>query len=315
MSAPEYTTFYKVDKYGQYNIIGQLEDNLKSFLDYAFLSIGAFTNVNNPANSLYGGNFHTLNSVNDPSYADNTVYETVRKDWVWDTDVSYSGVSPIDISGVYVNGTIAPGPTGNSDYSYTLDYPQGRVVFNNPLSSSDNVTMNYSYRNVQVYKDNESDWFKELQQNSYDPTKFSSISGLINTHRIQMPCIIIELVPGTELVPYRIGSIDHIIRQDLVLHILTEKYVDRAYLVDILLLQKDKVIKLYDIKKIVENSVYPINYNGSKNANLLNYAEISSDSTYFLRRCYFKDINLVDLDYLTGSILRASIRLQTEIYP
>jgi len=189
------------------------------------------------------------------------------------------------------------------------------VIFDSPLQDSDTVIVNHSYRNIQVYKDNESEWFKELQRYSYDPTKSTNVKGLIANHRVQMPCIILELAPGTELVPYRLGSIDSIIRQDVILHILTEKYVDRAYLVDILLLQKDKVIKLYDIKKVVENSVYPINYNGSKNSALLNYQEIIEDSNYFLRNCFFKQMNLVDLDYLTGSILRASIRLQLEIYP
>ena len=161
MSVPDYTKFGYVNKFGQYNIIGQLEDNLKSFFDYAFLSIGAFTNVSSANTSLYGGSFHTLNSVSDPSYTDNTVYETVRKDWVWDSGVVYSGVSPVNISGVYVNDVLIPAPTGNVTYPYHLDYNQGRVVFSNPLSSSDTVKMNYSYRNVQVYKGNESDWFKD----------------------------------------------------------------------------------------------------------------------------------------------------------
>lgn len=315
MSNYEYTKFGYVDKYGEFNIIGQLEDNLKSFLDYAFLSIGAFTNVNNPSASLYGGNFHTLQNVKDPSYSNNTVYETVKKDWVWDTAVDYNGTSPIDISGVFVNGTLILGPNGNSDYGYTLDYNQGRVIFDEPLETADTVTMNYSYRTVQVHKDSESDWFKEIQKYSYDPTKFTNVSDIISTHRVQMPCIIVELVAGTELIPYRLGTTENIIRQDVILHILAEKYIDRAYILDILLLQKDKVIKLYNIHKIVENSVYPINYNGSKNTSYLNYSEISQNSTYFLRRCHFKDMSLIDLDYLTGSILRASIRTQLEIYP
>ena len=315
MSIPDYTKFGYVNKFGQYNIIGQLEDNLKSFFDYAFLSIGAFTNVSSANTSLYGGSFDTLNSISDPSYTDNTIYETVRKDWVWDSGVSYSGVSPVDISGVYVNDTLIPAPSGNVTYPYHLDYNQGRVVFSNALSSSDTVKMNYSYRNVQVYKGNESDWFKELQYNSYDPSKFTNVKNIINTHRVQMPCILIELAPGTDLIPYRIGTTENIIRQDVILHILAEKYVDRAYLLDILLLQKDKAIRLYNIHKIVENSVYPINYDGSRNSSYLNYAQISQNNTYFLRTCFFRDMNVIDLDYLTGSISRASIRLQLEIYP
>lgn len=309
------TEFFNVDKYGQFHIISQLEDNLKSFLDYAFLKIGAFTNVTRTGSTLYGGNFYTLNNISDPAYSANTVYEASRRDWVWDTGVYYSGISPINISGVYVNNNLIPAPTGNVQYPYTIDYPSGRVIFAASLQSTDVVTIEYSFRNVQIYKSNESFWIREIQAASYDPTQFSNINTILSSYKAQMPLILIELIPGTELIPYEIGSPFNIIRQDLMLHILTEKYIDRSFIVDILLNQKDRCISLYDIQSIVADNKYPLKYDGSRNSNFANYRQIIDNNQYFLRNCYFKKMNLIDLDFLTNTIFRASIRIQLEIYP
>ena len=51
---PDYTNFYHIDRYGKYNILSQLEDNMKSFFDTAFLNIGAFININKPTTEKLG---------------------------------------------------------------------------------------------------------------------------------------------------------------------------------------------------------------------------------------------------------------------
>ena len=106
MSSNISTTFQHVSQVGDTLLNCELESNLKSYLDWGMLGIGGWFNVNIPTSGAWGGTFDQLRVVDDPSYTLGQVWETARKDWVWETGVAYTGGSPIDISGVYVNSTL-----------------------------------------------------------------------------------------------------------------------------------------------------------------------------------------------------------------
>jgi hypothetical protein len=143
------TNFLHVDSIGQKSRISSLEENLKSFLDWSFLNIGAYVNVSIPTSGISGSNFHQLRPVTDPSNRIK-VWESIRKDWVYESGVNNQ--SPTQISGIYLNGTFLSAPSGSGNYTYSINYPLGRVTFNNAVSNNSNVQLNYSYRYVQVYK-------------------------------------------------------------------------------------------------------------------------------------------------------------------
>jgi hypothetical protein len=311
----DYTHFLNTKKYSEYNVLAQLEDNFKSFLDTAFLNMGAFTNVTRSSSTIYGGNLSKLNLVKDPALPDGTVWETIRKDWIWEDSSTYSGANNIPISGLYINNSFYPGPSGSSGNNYTLNYPLGRVVFSNSLASNSNLQIEYSYRNVQIYKSNEALWFKELQQYSYDPTKFNNIKQITSNHRVQMPCIVIEFLPGMDFKPYEIGSNRNIIYQDIMLHILSETYADRANLIDILSQQKDRPIYLYDINKVINDNVYPLNYDGSINIDGMTYTDLVENKQYELTVVYIKKVNLIDLYNYGQTVYSANFRYTLEIFP
>lgn len=314
MSENNYAKFNFVDQYGKYGIISQLEDNLKSFLDWAFLNIGAYTNISRTQTNLYGNTMSQLQQAVDPAVA-GKAWESVKKDWVWESGVVYNSGSPTAFSGVYVNNAFIPGPTGNSTYSYTVNYPLGRVTFNKPLTANTKVEAEYSFRNVQIYKSNESDWFKELQEYSYDPSKYNNIKNLTSTHRVQMPCIILELLPRIVLSPYELGTRRNIITQDLMFHVLAENYSDRMLIIDILLNQKDKTLLLYDINKVVNDNAYSLDYKGSKNPNGKGYEEILSDPDYILNTAHIKNLDIIDLENYGPNIFKGSLRASFLIFP
>jgi hypothetical protein len=97
--------FNLVSNIGHINPVASLEDNLKSFLDWSFLNIGAFVNITIPDSGISGGAFHQLKPVLDPSLPQNRVWEAPRKDWVYESGIVHNGNSPIDISGIYLNNT------------------------------------------------------------------------------------------------------------------------------------------------------------------------------------------------------------------
>lgn len=314
------TTFNTVKHIGEKSVISSLEDNIKSFLDWGFLNIGGFVNAsiqsvgNNPAT--------ILKPVSYPPKPPNTVWETTRKDWIYETGISYSNSQPINISGIYINSNFSPlvvlsdDIVGLSNQLYSINYPLGQVVFSSSQPSNSNIKLNYSYRYVQVYKSNESVWWKEIQKLAYNTHKAADgDKKLFSDHKIQMPSIIIETIPRMSQTPYQLGSVQNIITQDVLLHIFTENPAERAKLVDVLVLQKDKDSFLYDINKLVKNNKQPLNFDGSKNATGLNYGQILSNSEYLKNAFYIENAVLSEYNQISSSLYNGVVRWTLKIYP
>lgn len=323
------TTFHQISSITNKNRISLLEDNVKSFLDWSFLHIGGFVNVNIPTSGIAGGNFHILKNAEDPVLKDR-VWQSPRKDWVYESGVIYDtpGVgSPLDensstsptwkpvaFSGIYLNNTFLPAPTGSGNYTYNVNYPLGQVVFDKPVASRSNILASYSYRYIQVYKSSDNFWWKEVQKETYNPSSFNKQDySITSVHRVQLPAIVVELIPRTVQIPYQLGSADNIIIQDIFLHIYAENANQRNILADILIHQKDKTLRLYDITKVINNDRYSLNKFGNINPNGYNYPRIVElFSNYW---CTIKDSNIVELNSLSSSLHNGIVRWSIEIFP
>jgi hypothetical protein len=317
MSCEDYTKFNSVNHIGELSLINQLEDNLKSFLDWGFLNVGGFINISIPTSGLpQGALYHQLKPVNDPGFVDGRVWQTFKKDVVWETGVDYSP-RPTRVSGVYVNNTLYPTPTGSGSYGYHINYPLGRVIFDKPVSSA-NINMAYSYRWCQVHKASSSPWWTELQKMSLDtdPQFKQKDKGDFNisaNQRIQMPCIIIEPISRSDMKPWQIGSNNFVIDQDILLHIFTENAHDKNKLADIIRLQKHKTIILYDSYKVINSGVYGLNYKGSINTSGSTYPNIVQNPVYQSYKCFFKDTQIIDMETINNNLFWCTIRLTTEV--
>lgn len=309
--------FQHVDNINQKSHISLLEDNMKSFLDYSFLKIGGFTNVSIPTSGLYNNDFATMKVGYDPIRPTGCVWETFRKDWVYETGISHSGRYPTPISGIYINNSFIPGPTGNPQHPYTIDYPNGNVIFQSAKSSTTNIKLNYSYRNIQVYKANESSWWKELQRYHYDASTLNKSPGqiMISNHKVQLPCIIIETIARTSQEPYELGNTRNIINQDLLLHIYSEHIPQRNNIANILILQKDNQNVLYNINKVIKEQKWPINNNGSYNTNSLNYDQLTNNSDYSANVYNIENAMINELGSISSLLHFAVIRWSIKIYP
>lgn len=309
------STFQHVTDIGEKLPISCIEDNMKSFLDWGFLNIGAFINVASSSSGISGGTFNQLKPVTDPSLPSTTVWSSPRKDWVYETEIAYTGSNPIPISGIYINNNFIPGPTGTSGIPYRIDYNSGQIIFESPKPPSSNITLNYSYRYVQVYKANESVWWKELQDQSYNPKNFNSNPdfNIMANHKVQLPAIIIETISRTSQTPYQLGTTENIIGQDVLLHVFTENPVQRNNIINILLLQKDKESFLYDINKVIKNNAFGLNYRGEKNNNALNYSELIDNYKYKL--FYIDNAVTSELNTLSSSLYNGIVRWSLKIFP
>ena len=317
MACEPYTKFNKVSHIGNTLLSSEIENNMKWFLDWAFLGIGGWSNVTMPTSGAFGGTFDTLRLVNDPSYSNGQVWEGARKDWVWETGSSYEGYDPIQISGVYVNGVLKG--TGDATYGHHYNYPLGRVVFDNPISTTDTVKVEYSYRNVQVYVADEAPWWDELQYNSlrvddtYNSSTGSGSWGILANHRVQMPAIVLETVPRRRFKPYQLGDTSQFVQQDIVFHIVGENRWWRNQLVDILSYQIDSQVWLFKTDTLIESGAYPLDYRGMKVASPLNYNNVVNTPQYRYLLARMTDMSITEMESYDARLHEGTVRATLEV--
>lgn len=307
------TTFKGVHSISQDLLLNILEANFKMYLDWAFLNIGAWFDVSANDSTIYGVNKHSkLLPVTDPSYANGKVWQGIRKDWVWETGVSFNGSSPTAINSISVNSN-----TLNKSGNFTVNYPLGRIILNNPVSTSSDISLNYSYRFVQTHRSSESPWFNIIQYSSFNTSNADikliddgewSVGG---QHRIQMPCIIIEPVARSRSRPYEIGNTLLWLEQDVAFYVLAENKNDRNKLLDILRLQQDVTLQLFNTNELAQNDNYPLDYNGDTKNSMLMYPNIVS--TYPWRTCLIKNISLFEIDSPIPNLHQGMARATLEI--
>lgn len=292
-----------------------LETNLLSFFQWGFLGVGGFLNAEIPQSGAYGGDESRLRLVDDPNYEAGQVWEGFRKDWVWETGVPYV-TQPIRVSGVYVDGDFQ-GLSGVS-----VDYPNGRVIFDSPVSTSSTVTAEYSYRLFQLYSA-DSQWW-QAQPNSFrvdDPHFLQAGSGswdVLAENRVQFPAIVVEAVPkisfgsrkGLEL-----GNLTQVTRQDVLFHVLTEDRFYLKWLHDAITAQVEKSIIGFDKNRMLIDGVYPLNPDGSINPSGLMYPDLvkpSAEGGYGWRKITIEDAQSTDQPRM-GNLHYCTVRLRVSV--
>lgn len=315
MAANSYTRLNKhVSQVGETLLTSQIESNMKSYLDWGLLGIGSFSNVSIPTSGAYGGTFDKLRLVDDPSYSQGQIWEAARKDWVWETGVYYD-TQPVQISGVTVNGTFYG--TGDATYGHHYNYPLGRVVFNSAVPENSNVQLNYSYRNVQTYIADQAPWWDEIQYGSLrvdDSTLYDSGSGnwqILANNRVQLPAVVVEATSRRQFKPYEMGTVGNFVYTDVLFHIISESRWWRNQLVDILSLEKDRSIWLYDNNKVASATGYPLDYRGMVLPNAPMYPKLVESYRFKMARFY--GMNVTEMQSPTARLHRGTVRTTFEI--
>lgn len=299
---------------GESQLNDQLRSNTVAFLDWGLLNIGGFFNVTRPTSSgAYGGRQYRLRLSEDDNYEKGQVWEGFRSNWVWESGLQYP-IQPTQISGVYLNGTFLPtATTGN--FAYSINYPLGRVTFNNPIVPTSQVELNFSYKYINVYE-GDAPWFKELQFNSFrvDDPQFSlygsGVWSVMAQNRIQMPAIVVEPVPRRRFVGYQLGG-GQWVYQDVLFHIFSEDAFMRDQLVDIITTQRNAKITLFDKNQLIASGAMPINYNGSLNANPLCYPDLVAN--YPWNAAYFFETSSEEENEVVPGFYQAITRVTFEI--
>lgn len=314
----KFTQFNAVTEYGQTILASHLEQNLKVFYDWSFLGIGAWTNVTIPLLGAYGGDFSNLRLVDDPSYTLGQVWEAVRQDWVYETGVEYTAGTPIALTGIFVSGVSYS--TGDSSLGHHFNYGLGRVVFDTAIATGSTVELSYSYRNVHVSMADTSPWWDELQYDTMRPddTHFGQTGSgdwsILANHRVQLPAVVIETVPRRSFEPYQLGDLTQWVSQDVLLHVLAQSRWERNQLIDIISLQNDKTIWLFDSNLIAADTGYPLDFRGMLLPNPNMYpAFVQSGSKYRWKKCQFINTTVSEVRTMNPRLHEGTVRTTARV--
>jgi len=314
MATQDYTSFNNVVDIGDVLLMSQLESNLKTYLDWSFLGVGAFRNITIPTSGAYGGTYDNLRVVKDLAYDDGQVWEAARKDLVWETGVEYAS-QPINISGVRVASTLYG--TGDATFGHHYNYPLGRVVFDTAINMNSSVQLEHSYRNVQVYIADQAPWWDELQYNSHrvDDATFSDIGSgnwqIPGNHRVQMPAIVVEAVPRRQFKPYQLGNVGQYVYQDVLFHIIAETRWWRNQLTDIISLQADRTLWMYDNNTVASSGVYSLDHRGMVVNNPTMYPDLVNKYSYKMARFY--NMVVMEMNSYSSRLHQGTVRATFEI--
>ena len=300
-----YLKFKGISDIGESLLSEQLEANIVEYLKWGFLGIGGFTNIYRATSGIYGGRFDVLRAVKDPNYTDGRVWEAPRKDWVWESGVDYTH-QPIAISGVYVNNTFYDSTT-TGVYKHYINYPDGQVIFDNPIAGSSTVQVEYSYRNYFITHSSVP-WFRQLFTATHRPdnSQFtqtgSGMYEILAQNRVQLPAIIVEIVPDRDSRPLQIISSPsgggQIVSQDVLFHIISEGTPHaRNKAVDVITYQKDATLALFDKNEIIDDNAFPLDYRGALNTGALTYPEWvkfpENGGQYFWSKMYISKMRTI----------------------
>lgn len=302
-------------------IANEIQDNLVEFFDWALLEKGNYQNVTLGELAPNGQDYSKLRPSSNPNYPSGLAWEGFRKNWVWQSGTSYNP-QPIvgtnntipGISGIYINNTFYPSNT-SGNYSHKVDYFNGRVLFDSPVASGNTVKAEYSYKYINVIYANSLPWLREIQYNSLNlPNSFNSNTKgdfmIPVENRVQLPAIAVEIVPKRTFRGYQLGG-GQWVDTDVLFHCLAEDEFTRNKLIDIVSLQNDKTIWMFDSNEIASSGDFPLSYLGVPVSGALRYPDLLN--RYFKGKMRFKNSTVQNMELINSNFYAGIVRMTIEI--
>ena len=314
------TSFKGTYNIGESSITEVIEDNLVSYIDWGFLQLGAFFNIQIPSSGAYGGDRHRLRSVADPRYIDGQVWEAYRQNWVWESGINLAPEQPVSISGIYIGNTFYPRGSG-----YHIDYRHGQVVLDTAIATNSAIQLEYSHKWVSVVGAAEVPWFRNEQNRSFrvDDSNFLVGSGLwteLAETRLQLPLIAVEVTDHTYQ-GYQLGG-GQWQRGQVILHVLAENSQIAKRISNILADQSDGTIFVYSPDQLVTQNKYPLDYRGDLTSDPLCYPALiasTGDGGFLMEdriangKLRIFDAHAQNHGQLTSNVYHSTVRWATEV--
>jgi len=298
----------------------ELQDNIVEFLEWSLLEKGNYMNVSLGELSPDGLDYSKLRISSNSSFPSGKAWEGFRQNWVWQSGVSYnpppivgSNSAIPGISGVYVNNVFYPSNTSGT-YSHKVDYFNGRIIFNNSIPTNSIVRAEYSYRYINVVYANSLPWLAEIQYSSLNLGEdFNTVNkgkyDIPTEARVQLPAIAVEIVPRRTLRGYQLGG-GQWVDTDILFHCLAEDEYTRNKLVDIISLQNDKTIYMFNSNDIARSGAFPLDYHGFPVSGALRYPDLVEN--YYRGSLRLKNSNVQNMKLVNSNFYAGIVRMTLE---
>jgi len=248
--------------------------NIVDYMRYGLLEIGAYYNIEIDQNNIFGTNESILQPILNVSGITNyTRYRGFKPDWVWETGIILSftgGNSPIEISGILVDGGFVGTGAKFSGTGYHIDYPNGHIVFDNPLDSANIVKCPHTIRWVSVYED-EGYIYRKLTTDWISKTGGSGLNYDIQ-ERAYLPAIFVGINTMRTLRGIELGGHGKVAEINIEFNLLSANPSDNRKLTDICYMMENKTIQMYNLK----TAPRPLNISGSINNGALTFPAMVS---------------------------------------
>lgn len=239
----------------EYKIRSLLKLNLKLFLDQHFLREGSYVNVAS-GQPFYDGSDMSLllpdTNADDLLWntTDGQVFQSPFRQWVYESGVSLDGtnvsVPPNIASGVYIEGAFRG--VGDPEFGHTIDYQNGRIIFNSPQPLDLKVQGHFAARDVRIgFEHDFNQQFKEgYIESKYTTNPLTSYQLVYPSGRAQpFPAVFIE-VEAREFDAYELGNRSAIIKDTVKMHIWALDDMQRDNIIDIITTQWRKPLPIID---------------------------------------------------------------------
>jgi hypothetical protein len=302
----------------------EILDSIVEYFDWALLEKGNYFNTTSGELAPNGLDYSELRASSNDHYSSGQVWEGFRKNWVWQSGISYDAAPLVGlndanpgVSGVYVNGQFKPN-TITGTYEHYIDHFNGKVVFNSPIPTGSTVQVEHSYKWINVCYANNLPWIREIQKNTLQPdSTFKNLSDgqwdVPPELRLQLPTIAVEIVPSRTFKGYQLGG-GQFVYTDVIFHCLAESEIVRNKLIDIVSLQNDKSIYIFNSNAISANthpaSGFPLDYRGVPVSGALRYPDLVE--AYPGGKLRFSNVRVQEMMTFESNIYGGIVRITTE---
>lgn len=297
-----------------------VKSNLEVWLNDLFLRDGFFTNVSTGETDIYGRDISEMIHTEDPTYITGRVWQSAFKEWVHESGIIPTNnliTAPILSDGVTVDGTFYPkdplAPGFNPAFSHAIDYRNGRVIFDTPVSLASTVQGEFAYKEITVdlaatFENENKEFFVET---NYKDNPFQT--GVITfpeENSRTLPMVLID-VTSMGYTAYELGNASNLMELQGSLIIWSRDDYIRDQIEDLIGSQEHVVVPGIDFN----DAPYPLDYRNDRNALYTSYGDMASIySPYFWRRIYIDDI---DSRRITPfyNIERTQVNFLIRVYP
>jgi len=284
-----------------YELTDQIQLNLMFWIEWGLLNNGAYNFYLSGQDSFFANNESILHPVIDERFPDRTVFDGVGREWVWESGViPFSGNdAPFRVSGVYVNGNfVSMSDTG--PYRHHVDYQRGRIIFDESIPSSDEISAEYTSKAVHIGLADDSD-FNLLMLDTVKEFLTDTVpSGTPSKDfQVWLPSIFVELESG-ESTGLQLGG-GQIKTRIVKFHIFADNKNDRNLLMDWLDYSNRSVFYMADLNKIQ----FPFNEYGDIIPGTTNWVDLTNNYPWKKLRCIggrCKKINSLNTKLFRGLV-------------